>query len=65
MIGDSTLYATPAEMRELAGAITALLAPFSDRLSDPAARPADSRAVTFLHLAFPSPDRAAEHTEAP
>ena len=51
--GDTILYATPAEMVELARAEQELLEPFLERQTRPELRPADSRLITYLHLAFP------------
>jgi len=52
--GDSLLYLTAAELRELGGQVQGLLRPYAGRLEDPAGRPAGSRPVTVLHLAFPA-----------
>jgi DNA-binding transcriptional ArsR family regulator len=52
--GDSLLYLTAAELRQVGGKIQGLLRPYADRLDDPARRPAGSRPVTVLHLAFPA-----------
>jgi Helix-turn-helix domain len=52
--GDSLLYLTAAELSELGGQIQDLLLPYAGRLEDPARRPATSRPVTVLHLAFPA-----------
>jgi hypothetical protein len=52
--GDSLLFLTAAELRELGGKIRGLLLTYADRLEDPAERPADSRAVAVMHLAFPA-----------
>lgn len=52
--GDSLLYLTAAELRELGGQVQGLLRPFAGRLDDPAGRPVGSRPVTVLHLAFPA-----------
>ena len=52
--GDSLLYLTAAELRELGGQIQVLLGPYAGRLEDRAGRPAGSRLVTVLHLAFPA-----------
>lgn len=51
--GDTMLYATSAEMLELARAEQRLLEPFLERQTRPELRPADSRMITYLHLAFP------------
>jgi DNA-binding transcriptional ArsR family regulator len=52
--GDSLLYLTAAELRELGGQVQVLLRPYAGRLEDPSGRPAGSRPVTILHLAFPA-----------
>ena len=57
--GDATLYLTSEELARLRDALTALAEPYLDRLLDPAKRPADSRPVVFLQLAFPhDPEQA-------
>jgi Helix-turn-helix domain len=52
--GDSLLYLTAAELTDVGGQIERLLLPYAGRLEDPAGRPAGSRPVTVLHLAFPA-----------
>jgi DNA-binding transcriptional ArsR family regulator len=52
--GDSLLYLTAEELGELGGQIHTLLRPYAGRLEDRAGRPAGSRLVTVLHLAFPA-----------
>jgi DNA-binding transcriptional ArsR family regulator len=52
--GDSLLYLTAEELAEIGGQIQSLLRPYAGRLEDRAGRPADSRLVTILHLAFPA-----------
>jgi hypothetical protein len=52
--GDSLLYLTPAELRDLTGKFKSLLRPYVERLEDAGKRPADARLVTMLHLAFPN-----------
>jgi hypothetical protein len=52
--GDSLLYLTPEELGELGGEIQTMLRPYAGRLEDRAGRPAGSRPVTVLHLAFPA-----------
>jgi hypothetical protein len=42
------------ELRELGGQMQNLLRPYTGRLDDPTRRPAGSRPVTVLHLAFPA-----------
>ena len=53
-LGDSLLYLTAEELGELGGQMQSLLEPYAGRLEDRARRPADSRLVTVLHLAFPA-----------
>lgn len=52
--GDSLLHLTAAELQELGDKIQDLMRPYLDRLEDADARPAGSRPVTVLHLAFPN-----------
>ena len=52
--GDTMLHLTAAELQELGAKIHQLVQPYLERLDDPGARPAGSRPVTFLHLAFPT-----------
>jgi DNA-binding transcriptional ArsR family regulator len=52
--GDSLLYLTAAELREVGDKIEGLLRPYAGRLGNPAGRPAGSRPVAVLHLAFPA-----------
>jgi hypothetical protein len=52
--GDTLLHLTAAELCELGDKIQSLVQPYLDRLDDPAKRPAGSRPVTVLHLAFPT-----------
>lgn len=58
VLGDRMLYVTPTELEELNRRIGKLLEPFARRVTDPDARPADARAVTFIQLAFPIDDDA-------
>lgn len=51
--GDLLLYLTPEELATLGQQTLDLVAPYVDRLSDPGLRPAESRAVTVLHVAIP------------
>ena len=53
---DRLLYLIPTELEDLNRRIAELLAPYVRRVSDPAARPAEARAVTFVQLAFPIED---------
>lgn len=50
---DRMLYCTPEELSEVGHAVDALLDRFTERLQDRRARPAGSRLVTFVGLAFP------------
>ena len=52
--GDTLLYLTAAELRELGAKMQSLVRPYTGRLEDPGARPAGSRPVAVLHLAFPA-----------
>ena len=52
-LGDTMLHLTAAELAELGGQLRDLLQPYLDRLGDPARRPADSRPVMVLNMAFP------------
>jgi hypothetical protein len=53
-LGDTMLHLTAAELAELGCQLRGLLRPYLDRLGDPARRPADSRPVLVLNMAFPS-----------
>src|SRR5262245_7972890 len=53
LFGDTTLYVTTEELTELGTKLDALLEPFDERRFNPDLRPAGSRSVTFLQLAFP------------
>jgi predicted transcriptional regulator len=57
--GDSLLHLTAAELKELGDRMQELMQPYLERLDDAAKRPAGSRPVTLLHLAFPG--RFTEH----
>jgi hypothetical protein len=52
--GDSLLYLTATELRDLGEKFESLLKPYLERLEDADKRPADARPVTVLHLAFPN-----------
>jgi hypothetical protein len=54
--GDTILYLTPEELGGLKREIRNLLDGYGDRTTDTAKRPPGARLVTFLHLAFPTPD---------
>lgn len=53
--GDTVLHLTVTELQDLGGRIQDLVQPYLERLEDADKRPAGSRPVTLLHLAFPSP----------
>ena len=53
LFGDTTLYVTAEELTELGTKLEELLAPLEERRFNPELRPAGSRSVTFLQLAFP------------
>jgi Helix-turn-helix domain len=53
-LGDTMLHLTAAELAGLGGQLRDLLRPYLDRLGDPARRPAGSRPVLVLNMAFPS-----------
>lgn len=51
--GDSLVYLTAEELRELGRRQQALVEGYLDRLTRPELRPAGARPVVYLHLAFP------------
>lgn len=51
---DRILYLTPHELADLGERVGQLLDGYADRTADPRLRPADSRAVSYLNLGFPS-----------
>lgn len=51
--GDTLLWVTAEELRELAREEQALLDRYLERQTDPGARPPGARLVSYLHLAFP------------
>jgi DNA-binding transcriptional ArsR family regulator len=53
---DRMLHLTPAELEDLNRRVGKMLEPYARRVTDHAARPADSRAVTFIQLGFPIDD---------
>jgi predicted ArsR family transcriptional regulator len=53
--GDTMLHLTAAELAALGGQLRALLEPYLERYGDPARRPAGTRLVTVLTMAFPAP----------
>jgi Helix-turn-helix domain len=52
--GDTLVPLTAPELRELGERIHDLVRPYLERLEDPSRRPARSRPVALLHLAFPA-----------
>ncbi|HTT95587.1 MAG TPA: helix-turn-helix domain-containing protein [Solirubrobacterales bacterium] len=56
VLGDQLIYATPAELEDLNRRIGELLEPFARRLTDPADRPEEARAVNLIQLGFPLDD---------
>jgi predicted ArsR family transcriptional regulator len=64
-LGDSLHYLTPQELAELDRAIRALLEPFTDRAEHPELRPAGSRPVIMLDVAFPLPESVYGSQEPP
>lgn len=53
LFGDSGAWVTAEELTELGTKFDELLAPFEERRFNPELRPAGSRSVMFLQLAFP------------
>jgi hypothetical protein len=53
-LGDVTVHLTAAELRSLGDGMRDLVRPYLDRLEDAEARPAGSRPVTVMSMAFPS-----------
>jgi predicted transcriptional regulator len=51
--GDTLLHLTAPELLDLGRKIEELAEPYLERLGDTSRRPAGSRPVTFVHLAFP------------
>jgi len=52
--GDSVLYVTAEELRELGRQEQALIGRYLERLTRPELRPPNARLVVYLHVAFPS-----------
>ena len=52
--GDTLLWVTADELRELAREEQALMDRFLERQTKPELRPVDARLVSYLHLAFPA-----------
>ncbi|HKZ12935.1 MAG TPA: winged helix-turn-helix domain-containing protein [Solirubrobacterales bacterium] len=65
ILGDRLLYLTPAELEDLNRRIGKLLEPYARRVTDPAARPEEARAVTFIQLAFPLDDEGPADEDDP
>jgi DNA-binding transcriptional ArsR family regulator len=61
--GDTLLWVTADELRELAREEQALIERYLDRQTRPELRPAGARLVTHLHLAFPTELRGAGEPE--
>ena len=53
-LSDVMLYLTAEELEELRRRLMAQIEPYLDRLADPQLRPAGSRMVTVIQLAFPT-----------
>jgi predicted ArsR family transcriptional regulator len=50
---DRLVYLTPAELEDLSRQVAKLLEPYARRVTEPASRPAEARAVTYIQLGFP------------
>jgi DNA-binding transcriptional ArsR family regulator len=61
--GDTLLWVTADELRELAREEQALIERYLDRQTQPELRPPSARLVTHLHLAFPTEAHGARETE--
>jgi Helix-turn-helix domain len=59
--GDRILYVTAEELSELSGKVGDLVDEYFERQVRPELRPAGSRLVTWLHLAFPNDFRSGRH----
>jgi predicted ArsR family transcriptional regulator len=59
--GDRLLYVTAEELSELSGKVGDLVDEYFERQVRPELRPAGSRLVTWLHLAFPNDFRSGGH----
>lgn len=53
---DALLHVTPDELAELTRRIDALLAEYDDRITDPAARPANARPIALFQMLMPIED---------
>jgi predicted ArsR family transcriptional regulator len=60
MLGDRLLYVTATELEDLGTRVRALVDEYFERQVRPELRPAGSRLVTWLNLAFPSEPLASE-----
>ena len=58
--GDSIVYLTAEELTDLGASVRELVNRFADRTADRSRRPAGSRPVSYLHLAFPT-----DHDQGP
>jgi DNA-binding transcriptional ArsR family regulator len=55
MVGEALVHLTPAELREVAGEMLAIVERFQARNTDPSLRPAHSRPVEILSFGYPFP----------
>jgi predicted ArsR family transcriptional regulator len=60
LLGDTILYVTAEELAELSRKVRDLVDEYFERQVRPELRPAGSRLVTWLHLAFPNDFRSGE-----
>jgi predicted ArsR family transcriptional regulator len=63
--GDSVVHLTSEELAELSRGVRSLAERFIERTVNRELRPPGSRSVTFLHLAFPTPERRASAPAPP
>jgi IstB-like ATP binding protein len=61
--GDSLVHLTAEELTELSRDVRSLVERFIERTVNRELRPPGSRPITFLHLAFPTPERPAAAPE--
>lgn len=61
LLGDRILYVTAEELSELSRKVGDLVDEYFERQVRPELRPAGSRLVTWLHLAFPNDFRSGRH----
>jgi predicted transcriptional regulator len=52
-VSELGMYVTPAELRELASEVLAILVRYNERLVDPSLRPPEARLVEVLAVAYP------------